>query len=236
MQRQLDVVIVSWAKDEPLRRLTENAIETCRASSRRCRFDVLVVETNPQARPYADATTIYYPHPEFNYNRALNLGVAKLSGPYVACCNNDLVFHEHWAEYVLRAMSRLRIRSVSPLCPWAGGHAPYRGRQGVAFGSGVRYELAGWCIALERSLWHELGGFDETCDFWCSDDVYALQLQRAGVRHALVLQSVVAHLGSQTLEQCEDDLQARLTVEQHARFERYARERRSHSGDSHHQV
>jgi len=223
MQRQLDVVIVSWARDEPLRRLTENAIRTCRASSPRCRFHVLVVETNPRAPPYADAATIYYPHAEFNYNRALNLGVEKLSGPYVACCNNDLVFHDRWAEYVLRAMSRYRLRSVSPFCPWAGGHAPYRGQQGVVFGSGVRYELAGWCIVLERSLWNELGGFDETCGFWHSDDVYALQLQRADVRHALVLQSVVAHLGSQTLERCEGDVQARLTVEQQARFEAYVR-------------
>jgi hypothetical protein len=232
MQPQLDVVIVSWARDEPLRRLTENAIRTCRASSPRCRFDVLVVETNAQAPPYADAATIYYPHAEFNYNRALNLGIEKLSGPVVACCNNDLVFYDRWAEHLLRAMSRHRLRSVSPFCPRSGGHAPYRGRQGVIFGSGVRYELAGWCIVLERSLWNELGGFDETCSFWYSDDVYALQLQRAGVRHALVLQSVVAHLGSQTLERCEGDAQAQLTLEQQARFESYARGIGSTSGDS----
>ena len=236
MQRQLDVVIVSWARDEPLRRLTENAIGTCRASSPRCQFDVLVLETNSRAPPYADAATVYYPHDEFNYNRALNLGVAKLSGPYVACCNNDLVFHDHWAEHVFRAMSRYGLRSVSPFCPLSGGHAPYRGQPGVVFGSGVGYELAGWCIVLERTLWNELGGFDETCGFWYSDDVYALQLQRAGVRHALVLQSVVTHLGSQTPGRCEDEVQAELTIEQRARFESYVRDSGIPSGDSNRQV
>jgi hypothetical protein len=227
MESQLDVVIVSWAGDDEFRALTDSAIRTCRASSRDVRFDVLVVETNPEAPPYADAATLYYPGEKFNYSRALNLGVERLSGRYVACCNNDLVFGDHWAEQILRTMARFRLRSACPLCPTSGSHAPYCGQQGVRFGYGIGHELAGWCIVLERSLWNEIGRFDEVCDFWYSDNVYALQLQRAGVWHGLVLDSTVTHLGSRTLLRCEEEAHRQMTADQRAKFEAYALTRKS---------
>jgi GT2 family glycosyltransferase len=61
----------------------------------------------------------------------------------------------------------------------------------------VSWLFAGWCFVIDTK---QVGfDFDESCDFWYSDNIVAEQLRRAGIKHILVPDSVVDHIESQTI-------------------------------------
>ena len=80
-----DLIIVSQSKGE-LIQMTENCIASARQDGD---LNVIVVETG-DPYPY-DAQIIKY-EGEFNYNRALNLGLDHAKGDVHILANNDLVF------------------------------------------------------------------------------------------------------------------------------------------------
>ena len=75
----IDVVILSFAKNEELRRITEHCLSTLLASESpdSVVFRVIVVESNHAAPAYdfVSFETVYLP-PPFNYHRYMNHGIA----------------------------------------------------------------------------------------------------------------------------------------------------------------
>ena len=63
-------------------------------------------------------------------------------------------------------------------------------------GYGIGFELAGWCIFCDKSLWDKIGPLDESHNFWFSDNMYAKQLKAKGIKHALICNVKVDHMGS----------------------------------------
>lgn len=199
----MDVVILSFAKNDELRRMTEHCLSTLLASEdpAAIEFRVKVIESN-HASPVYDferVETLYLP-PPFNYHRYMNRGIAAGNGAFVAICNNDLEFHPGWASSLLKAFAEDRqLVSASPICS---RHHPASGfpmNSGLYYGYGVLKEISGWCLVFRRSLLDVIGKLDERFYFWYADDDYALTLQSHGLKHALVSTAVVDHLDSRTL-------------------------------------
>ena len=71
-----------------------------------------------------------------------------------------------------------------------------------------------------------IGGFDYPVNFWYSDNVYAEQLKAAGIKHALVGNSIVRHLESQSLRKVvKGKVRIDMQKGQYKIFEQYKKEK-----------
>lgn len=191
-QYEVDVCIVSYAKTEELKRVTELGIKTLLESEDTIKFNVFVVESNPSVKYDFPNTQTLYPASKFNYNAYLNWAASAGRAPYVFLANNDLSYTSGWASAIIMEMEKNPlILSASPFCPQTQNRKDFP--NDVYVGSTVRKELAGWAIFQQRKIYDIIGQICEEVEFWFSDNVLADQMLFHGVMHALVTGSVVNH-------------------------------------------
>ena len=201
MPVRIDIIILSYAKDDNLRAITEQTIRTVLDSEdpQKVGFDILVIESNKDAKPYAfPGTWTIYPAAKFGYNKYMNIGIRATKNEFVCLCNNDLIFQKNWASEILKAMNDdPALLSANPYCPnfhkkegFAPNGPPVEGYFGV---------LGGWCIFVKRKLFDIIGLFDENLTFWYCDADYCQTLVKYGVKNCLIPTSVVVHLRSESL-------------------------------------
>jgi len=204
----IDIIILSHAKTDMLRNLTRATIDSCLLSEEPNTFNILVIEQSDVE--YRGCITAHSFEP-FNYNRYMNLGIRLTGSEYVCLCNNDLIFSKGWATNIIAAMKQFELLSASPICPKAYANK-VQINSGVHFGYRNSWEVSGWCLMTDRKLYDIIGDLDENFPFWFADNCYSEQLKRHRVRHGLVSNSVVEHIGSQTLETLEDSCKNEITV------------------------
>lgn len=215
----LSIVIASYAKSSYHQQLTVKAI----ASAQRCGIsDIVVVETMPDVS-FAGVKTIAYPQGQrFCYNRALNIGIKECKNKYIALCNNDLIFHSGF-EKMGQYMALNGIFSASPYTNKAHSRLYKKGNHAY-YGYRIGFELAGWCIVIDSEILQRIGGkIDETYDFWFSDNAYADQIKKAGIKHALLGNVVIDHVESATLKTLPNKESLHLTLEQEIKYRQNAK-------------
>lgn len=190
----VDVVMLSRAPTKELWGMTQRAIDSCIAGANSLPVNVIVLEQ--EAVEYRNAKTIHMPE-EFNYNAFANRGAELGFAEWIMVANNDLVFSDGWLHHLLAADHPV----VSPRCPRDLRQAHVTTN---TIGSNTAEHFSGWCFMIKRSLWHDIGGFDEDVAFWCSDDAVIQQVLAQATPPMLVPDSVVQHLGSVTLKQVEN--------------------------------
>ena len=205
----IDIVILSYAKTDAFKKLTEDCIKSLYASDRAGLFNVIVVESI-KGVTYDKVKTIH-PEGKFNYNKFANIGIAEGKSEYVCVCNNDLIFNDSWATQLLK----YGYDSMSPKCP---RNLLQRDMYGAIMGYETGKHISGWCICLKRKVWDKISGFDEDFEFWCADDSYREQLLNSGIKHYLISTSSVTHLGSQTLDTEDESRKQYLTTEMARKF------------------
>lgn len=186
-----NLIIVACSSSNQLIGYTEECIAS--ALQDVADVEITVVETYAKIHPYK-CNIIQYTG-DFNYNRALNIGIrnSRECDVYILA-NNDIKFHKGWSV-IGDLMSYFGFGSASAL---AGGKGVLSGDyiyEGYQIGS----ILLGWCIFATSDTIRRIGSLDETYEFWCSDNVYADQLRGAGVRHGLFCNVRVDHIESATL-------------------------------------
>ena len=193
MKHEVDVVILSWAKNDELKTVTEDGIRTCIISESNIKFNFYIVETNSEVAYDFPNTQTIYPSSDFSYHKFMNIGIREGNAKYVCICNNDLTYEKGWASNIIEIMeSNPHVKSASPWCPQTQGDN--KGHIGKIYqGHRVRGELAGWCIFQQRDIYETIGQLNEGVDFWFSDNIYADQLQINNIPHILVPSSVVNH-------------------------------------------
>ncbi|WP_207390822.1 glycosyltransferase family 2 protein [Phytopseudomonas dryadis] len=218
-----DVVILSFAKDEALRQVTDHCLNTLVASEdpSRIQFRIVVLESNPKADPYPQAgVETIFPAPPFNYHGYMNRGIKMGNAPFVAICNNDLEFHPGWASALVDEFEKdSELQSASPLCSRHHPGCGFSANSGSYSGYRVLREVAGWCLVFRRDMLKVTGMLDERFYFWYADDDYARTLQQHGLKHALVTASIVNHLESRTLKSHSSVSQVLLTRKAKYTFE-----------------
>lgn len=225
MIKEVDVIIISFAKDETLRNVTERCVRSLLESESKIYFNIVIIESN-RAEKYRSLTgfkniKIIYPIVPFGYNRYLNIGVNSTKSEYLCLCNNDLIFNKNWATNLINAMDKdPQLLSASPYST-----NPHKTRfnleiqDKIEYGYDIRRYLAGWCIFQKRKIYEQIGLFDESFTFWYADNDYSETIKRRGILHALVLNSVVEHIESKTLNGQNSNVKRKLTVEQRKIFE-----------------
>lgn len=209
----ISCVIVSCQKTNYHRVITEQAI---RSSGVEC----IVVETMPEAKPYntPKTQTLFWTR-EFNYNACLNFGLMHTNTEYIALCNNDLEFKPGW-EKITDVMSYFNLLSACPFSELNAIPNPYRKGNTLHYGYDIGHEMLGWCIVINREILQHIKKLDETYKFWCSDNIYADQLKQADIKHALICNSIVNHIGkgSKTLNTLPSQKYFEYTVNEHAKY------------------
>ncbi|AMR31830.1 hypothetical protein A0256_10555 [Mucilaginibacter sp. PAMC 26640] len=210
---QIDIIILSYAKDEHLKSVTIQTIDTLLASEdpEKIHFNVIVMESNKALAPYQfkNSTTVY-PAEKFGFHKYLNLGIKMTDSPYVCLCNNDLIFHKGWASEIVNAMDNdPAMLSAVPYCPnfhlkegFKPNGPPVEGYFGL---------LIGWCIFVKREIFDTIGMLDENFVFWYCDYDYSNTLEKFKVKNCLVPTSVVTHLGSESIIRVDSKEHKKLT-------------------------
>ena len=208
---EVDVVMLAWSKNPEIQKMTQEAIDSLHASSSRHKFNVYVMETNREWMSYNGATVIH-PKEKFNYNTYINIGVKLCKTRFVVMANNDLVFHPGWFE----AIARMNCDSASPITPNWPVHQQFENK--IAYGYKAGLTVCGWCIVAKKATLDAIGPLDEKFDFWYQDCDYSVQLSNRRLRHVLVGNSKVTHLGSKSHELFDDEERKKRTIGLHPVF------------------
>ncbi len=207
----MDVVMLSSAGTDELREMTQRAIDSCIAGANSLPINVLVMEQQPDVT-YENASTVYAPG-KIHYNRFMNLGAAQGHARWIMFANNDLIFHDGWLHKLLAAGHPV----VSPKEPRDGRQVDITKN---TIGDVTGRHLSGWAFAMTRELWERIGHLSEVVEWWFSDDVVIEQCRAAGVLPMLVVDSVVEHLGSRTLNTQPEPVRDDLTWAQVEKYEK----------------
>lgn len=187
----LDIVILSNAKDNYFKGLTEQAIKTALETTPEYKLNIIVMEQNKDIT-YPNVQTVHYDY-EFNYNKVANHGARLGNSPYIMIANNDLIFKKDWLFHLLKANHPV----VSPKCPIDHRQTQFTEN---TLGNEIGQHFSGWCFMVTRTVFEQINGFDEDFGFWYADNATVKQLNEQGYTPMLVPQSLVEHLGSQTLK------------------------------------
>lgn len=205
MPVKVDIVILSYAKTDELKRVTLNGVESLFASEdpAEVQFEVFVIESNKGMQPYQyPGTTTIYPDVPFGFNKYLNIGINASDSDYVCLNNNDLIYHKNWATEILKAMQAdSNLLSATTYCPL---YHKDKFEQNSGNVEGYIGVLMGWCIFVKREIFDIIGQLDEKFVFWYCDNDYCLTLQKYHVKNELITSSLVTHLGSESLKATAD--------------------------------
>ncbi len=145
------------------------------------------------------------------YAGANNRGVQAAKGEVLALLNNDLVLTGRWLEPMLKGLETLpeagivgniQMSTSTGLVDHAGvffdrngrpAHAR-KGRKAIPKGEFREwYAVTAACIVLRKSVFEEIGGFDEGYRNGTEDIDLCVRLRKAGYKHYVANTSIIQH-------------------------------------------
>lgn len=190
----ISIIIVSSAKNKELYKMTQNAIDLAFNASN-LKKEIIVVESENVKYNNVDKQ-LSSNNMSLNYNKFLNMGINVSTSEYIALCNNDLLFYENWDIKIISAMKENNILSASPF------NIVYENNyvnNDIIYGYKIGKIICGWCIVVNKKVFEIISELNEGVEFWYSDNLYAKQLEKNKIKHALIKNSCVRHLHSKTL-------------------------------------
>lgn len=198
----IDVIILSYAKDESFEKMNENCMKSLYNSTDQHKFQIYMIETNKEKQfKYDGCETceVIQPDCDFNYNKFLNIGLSRCENDWILISNNDTIYHKGFLEEMLKANQMDKnLLSMSPMDDSWHRHVTLNKNIPVHYGYRTSYEIAGWSILVKREVINKIGGFDENFKFWYQDNDYAMTLEKNNIKHGLVTKSKVTHLLSKS--------------------------------------
>ena len=212
--RNIDVIFLSYAKNEHLKRLTIQSIDTLLKSEdpEKINFNIVVIESNKTMAPYQfENSQTIYPDEKFGFHKYLNIGIRATSSEYVCLCNNDLIFHKDWASEILKAMDMDKTAmSISPFCPVT--HERLGFEKNIGLIEGYSNSFSGWCFFVRRQIFATIGLLDEKFIFWYADNDYVRTLEQFGIKNYLHTCSFVTHISYRTSAEMPPKALKKMTI------------------------
>jgi GT2 family glycosyltransferase len=204
--RELDVIMTGFTGDDETREMTENSLKSLRDSEGGEDFNIIFLESNPEAAPYDSVDVYVKPGFQYHCNKYYNIGVSHAISDYTAIVNNDTLFDSKWWTKMKKAMVDYNLDSASPrsttqqvgLNPSVEMKHRYTPITKVVEGYSVAYTFCGWCWVIKKEVRDWLFPVDEQFSFFYNDNDVAKHLESKGCRHALVASSIVNHFGQKS--------------------------------------
>ena len=199
----IDVICLTNTNDTEFYELIKQTLDTLLLTKGEYIFDIKLMESNIDSNFIYDYPNLQVitPNEKFNYNKFLNIGLKYCTNDWVLIINNDLVFTPEWLDNIMvEYHSDPNIKSFSPFEPdWFNKYYYGLFNEGNVYtGYTTGVELLGWCILVKKEVLDLINGFDEQFVFYYQDNDYGLTLQKHGINHALIKNSVVYHLMSKS--------------------------------------
>ena len=210
----IDVIILSYAKDELIFKMNNNCINSINNSTTNHQFNIILVETDVTKNYEYSHTNVkvIQPNEEFNYNKFLNIGLKYCTNEWVLISNNDTIYHKHFIDHMLNAnVFDDNLLSMSPMDDNWFRHNIFNKNIDTHYGYNVSYEITGWSIFFNKLVLEKIGYFDEDFNFWYQDDDYSKNLILHKIKHALITKSKVTHLGSKSHKFIKDNKYEQMT-------------------------
>ena len=156
-------------------------------------------------------------HPgAFNYSRIINAAVRATETPAVLLLNNDVeALHQGWLDAMLEQVMRPEVGAVGGRLRYPDGRVQHEGITvgyqhtaasnidfGGYFGLGDAIRdcaaVTGACMMVRRSVFDEVGGFDETMRVAFNDVDFCLRVSKAGYRIIYTPLATLVHEESAT--------------------------------------
>jgi len=203
-----DLIIVACSKNQELVNITQRCIDSCLADG--ADVNVIIVETNgkkPLKYRGVNETIMY--NGNFNYNRALNLGLTKAKGQVHILANNDIVFESGWSKIG----EQMKVNGYLSASALSEDIRQRHCRKGdwIYEGYMIGTHITGWCLFVTKECIKKIGKLREDFEFWYSDNIYADQIEQAGIKHGLFCNIFVNHVTSCTLKTMPVNTQRRLS-------------------------
>lgn len=146
------------------------------------------------------------------YARSNNRGAAVARGRWLCLLNNDLLFRKGWLEPMLHEATNLgshcglignvqravRTRKLDHTGILINAKGKPEHRRVWPWSRWLKFAqdvpaVTGACLLLPRSLWQELGGFDEQFVNGCEDVDLCFRARKAGRVNKIMLNSIILH-------------------------------------------
>lgn len=183
--------------------MLERCVDSIRERSTYSNYEIIVIDNQSEAPATLrylesfDGRVIRYPH-EFNYSALTNLGVREAGCEYVILLNNDTeVMTPDWIEAMLEYGQRPDVAAVGARLFYPDGRVQHEGVF-IGCGNGLAGHLdhAGYfalgecvrdlsavtaaCMLTKRSIFDEVGGFDEELRVAYNDVDFCLKARERG--------------------------------------------------------
>lgn len=214
----IDVIILTDSTDV---NMTQRTIDTVHYTDTVYPIRVQLVDsgTNDPLR-YRGYHNYIHPESTFNYNKFLNIALTYCTGKWVVISNDDVSYEKHWFTEIMNVYDqRPDIEAFSPKDPllymrYFPNH--FVGTQDDYLESWTVTEaLQGWCTMIKRTALDKILPFDEMFDMYYQDNDYAERLKEAGIKHALVRDSIVCHLNTLNVHSLSDYAKLKMEIDEH---------------------
>jgi GT2 family glycosyltransferase len=159
----------------------------------------------------------YLPLPRnLGFAGGMNVGVGVASGEWVCLVNSDTLFPPGALDALLGALARVpgKVAMIGPVTNEAGNgqrlplpNTPFEtaievGARTMRAPTGLftpSYRTDFFCVAIQRSVWHQLGGLDTKFGLGYFEDFdFSLRLRAIGRKQVIAEDVFIAHVGSAT--------------------------------------
>jgi len=82
----------------------------------------------------------------------------------------------------------------------------------------VSEAIMGWSLVIKKTSLDKIIPFDENFDMYYQDNDYSMMLQKNGIKHALVRDSIASHLSTLYLSQPLDDKKKHKMTEGYIKY------------------
>ncbi len=192
-QPELSVVIPVWSRTPELADMAQKAIRQCRKNAQ-VATEIIVIENDSPVRREYPARVIVNPT-NVGVSKAWNQGIAAATAPVIVVMNSDCFVEPGWDVELLAAVrdpdtGEFFRRIAFPYTDHGDSEGFVQPDQGGT---------AGWCFALSRQLFDQLGPFDESFSPAFGEDTdYWHRAWEAGVELSPVPAARVTHHRRQT--------------------------------------
>ncbi|MEP6875570.1 MAG: glycosyltransferase [Burkholderiales bacterium] len=160
-------------------------------------------------------TAHYLPMPtNLGFGGGMNVGVGIATGEWVCLVNSDTLFPPGAIDALLAALARVpgKVAMLGPVTNAAGNgqclplpglpllRVAEVGAMAMSHPTGLftpTYRTDFFCVAIQRSVWHQLGGLDTSFGLGYFEDFdFSLRLRAIGRTQVIAEDVFIAHVGS----------------------------------------